>query len=168
MNRYLSIISLTILTCSIFFSCEKNNKYEKPTIVGEWTTEKRQLKTNYDFLDESFKNLFFIDNKDYIVKRIFTHTEGNTGSLETIAINRKTGNEDRKRSATYKIVKDSLHIDDEKFEQTISFFSLGRETLVSSTKLKKKDLDYIYSEIGGDPNLIPDDAEGVLEMEEIK
>lgn len=172
MNKILPII-LTIVASSLFFSCESNN-YEKSTINGEWTTIERYIKFDKDFstenfnLHKSFNELFAVDNKSYIIKRTFSETEENKGAIETIAINRTTGHEDRNRSGIFQIKGDSLFIDDEKFEQTTSYYRLEKRYLTTYTTLKKKDLDYLYRELGGDPNLIPDDAVGILEMRERK
>lgn len=173
MNKLLTFI-FSIIVASSFVSCEKNNDYEKSTINGEWTIINRYITIENDFstesfnLNESFNKLIALDNKNFIVKRMFSQTEDNAGYLETIAINRQTGSEDRNRSGTYSISGDSLFIDDQKFEQTVSFYRLEGKILTTYTKLKKKDLDYLYGELGGDPNLIPDGAEGMLEMKEIK
>lgn len=168
MNKVLQTFLFVALAGILISSCNKNNDSEKPSITGEWTTIERSISTNNDFLNESINNLFALDNKDYIVKRIFTQTDENIGAIETIAINKKTGNEDRNRSGSYKIEGDSLHIDDQKFEQTTSRYRIDGKVLLTYTKVKKKELDYIVSELGGDPNLIPDDAEGLLRMKEIK
>ena len=82
-----------------FISCSKRDEPEIISITGEWTTVERRVNTGDDFLDKSINNLFILDDKDYIVTRTFTQTEYNVGSLETVATNRNTGNEDRKRDA---------------------------------------------------------------------
>lgn len=159
---------LSIILITIFASCSKRDNQEQISIVGEWTTSERRITSGDDFLDQSINNLFILDSKDYIVTRTFTQTEYNTGSLETIATNRKTGTEDRKRDATYKIINDSLYIDDKKFEQTTSSFTLSDRIMTTYTKVGKKELDHIIEEIGGDPNLIPNNIEAVLKMKEIR
>ena len=145
---------LSILLITIFASCSKRDNQEQISIVGEWTTSERRITSGDDFLDQSINNLFILDSKDYIVTRTFTQTEYNTGSLEAIA--------------TYKIINDSLHIDDKKFEQTTSSFTLSDRIMTTYTKVGKKELDHIIEEIGGDPNLIPNNIEAVLKMKEIR
>lgn len=167
MNKTHAII-LSIIISLFFLSCEKNNQYEKSTIEGQWTTVERYIEIDNEFLSESFKNLFYLDNQKYVTKRTFTKIEENIGSVSTIAISRETNMEERSRKGTYELINDSLHINDEKFLQTMSVIRLDSRTLISYTKLKKIDLDKIYTEIGGDPNLIPDSAEGILKMREVK
>lgn len=168
MNKTLQIILFVATIGILISSCNKDNDTERPSIAGEWTTIERSISTNDDFLNESINNLFALDNKDYTVKRIFTPTDDNTGAISTIATNKTTGNEDRNRSGSYKIERDSLYINDQKFEQTISGYRIDGKVLLTYTKVKKKELDYIVSELGGDPNLIPNNAEGILRMKEIK
>lgn len=167
MNKIYPILLITIVG-SLFFSCEKNNKYERSTIEGQWTTVERYVEIDHEYLSKSFRDLFHLDDQKYIIKRTFTQADENIGAVLTIAIDRETDVEMRNRKGTYELIKDSLHINDEKFLQTVSVIRLDSKTLISHTKLKKKDLDKVYAEIGGDPNLIPDDAEGVLKVREVK
>ena len=66
------------------------------------------------------------------------------------------------------MVNDTLRFDDKKFEQYNSGFILSEKVLITYTKVGKKELDHIVEEIGGDPNLIPNNIKGILRMEERK
>lgn len=163
-------LTAIFLICSIIAitSCSKNNEYVESTLDGEWTTVERHVDIDHEFLSQSFKNLYALDDKDYIIKRVFNESDKGQGHLQIKALNRETGYEDRYRTADYHTVKDTLYIKDSEAAQTSSIFRLDGRVLITWTKLKKKDLDFIYREIGGDPNLIPDDAEATLIMREVK
>ena len=166
-NMRVSIL-FSIATIIFFASCSKRDEPQLISITGEWTTVERRVTTGDDFLDQSINSLFILDDKDYIVTRTFTQTEYNVGSLETVATNKSTGNEERKRDATYKIMGDSLYLDDKKFEQTTSGFILSEKSMITYMKVSKKELDHIVEEIGGDPNLIPNNITGILRMKETR
>ncbi|MFV0417132.1 MAG: hypothetical protein ACK5KT_00170 [Dysgonomonas sp.] len=163
-----TFILLTITIATSFASCSKRDEPLLISITGEWTTIERRVTTGDDFLDQSINSLFILDDKDYTITRTFIQTTYNVGALETVATNKNTGNEDRKRDATYEINGDSIYIDDKKFEQTTSGLILGEKLLVTYTKVGKKELDHIIEEIGGDPNLIPNNITGILKMKETR
>jgi len=166
-KNILSYFLLAIIGISIT-SCGKRDEIEELSIAGSWTITERQVTTGDEFLDEIINNLIKLDNQDYIVKRTFTQAEYRLGSLITIATDRKTGTEQRNRAGTYRITNDSLYIDDEKFLQTVSGYTMTEKVLVTRQKLKKDDIDHIVEELGGDPNLIPKGTEGILRMKEIR
>lgn len=164
--RALILLSITIIIP--FISCSKRDEPQLISITGEWTTIERRVTTGNDFIDKSINSLFILDDEDYIITRTFNQTDYNIGSLETVATNKITGNEERKRDATYKINGDSLYIDDKKFEQTTSGFIVSEKTLITYMKVSKKELSHIIEEIGGDPNLIPNNITGILRMKETR
>lgn len=150
----------------IVSSCEKTEIPKEYTAVGEWTTVERRFSSNNTFITQSVNGLIKEDNKTYEIKRYFEESGYNIGSIETTAVNKETGRSQRKRDATYKIVGDSIYIDDEKFEQGIAHISVSEKTMTTYQKITKKELDYIVTELGGDPNLIPNDIQGVYKMVE--
>lgn len=164
--RAITLLFITIAT--LLSSCSKRDEPEVISITGKWTTTERSVTTGDDFIDQSINNLFILDSKSYEVTRTFTQTEYNVGSLVTTATNKETGQEDRKRDASYKLTGDSLYVDDKKFEQTTSGLLLSEKIMVTNTKVGKKELDHIVEEIGGDPNLIPENIEGVFRMKEVR
>lgn len=169
MNIYIRyFLFFAIASIISFTSCDESEEPEIVSISGEWTTISRRVTTGDEFIDKSINSLFILDDSTYTVTRTFTQTSYDKGSLETIATNKKTGSDDRKRDATYQMVDDTLRFNDKKFEQYNSEFILSEKVLITYTSVGKKELDHIVEEIGGDPNLIPDNIKGILRMEERK
>lgn len=169
MNK--NIIFLSILFILIGFNTSCGSDDSKPVSVGgEWITVERLLSTNDPSLDKNVNDLFLEDSKNYIVKRIFdiNTNDSSLGSIQTVAVDDETGILIRKRIGVYSITPDSLFIEDENIADMRQGYLLGYKSLITHTKVTKKELDALVAEMGGDPNTVREGTVGILKMREMR
>ncbi len=169
MNKNIIFLSALFILIGLNTSCDSNE--DKPvTVGGEWITVERLLSTNDSSLDKNVNDLFLEDSKDYIVKRIFevNANDPSLGSIQTIAVDDETGISKRKRIGVYSITPDSIFIEDENIADMRQGYLLGHKSLITYTKVTKKELDVLVSEMGGDPNTVRDGTVGILKMREMR
>ncbi len=150
-----------------FYSCDSDNyKTEPLKIGGEWLIIERTLTTGDNFVDENVNNLFKLSSKEYLLKRfIIPHKDiPDIGVINMHAIDPETGIAEWKRDGTYKLTKDTIYITDPKISDSREGYILGTDILVTHSKVTKKELDVIVSEIGGSPSNIPTGTKGILKM----
>lgn len=165
-NRKLYTLLLLFISVSFFISCETSDPpiVEKSSIDGQWLLLERTISTGNNMVDTDINALFKEDIRIYDTKRTF-----NKGGLTTIAIDKETGRDARKRLATYEEVKDSIYYDDEQLLQYSAQYIINKDVLITYSRVTKKDLDLLVNEVGGDPNLVqPADIVGIIKTREIR
>lgn len=168
MNKLLIYIS-SIVFVLLLQSCNKYNDEPVPTLNVEWEITDRVLKTNDKDLDNSVNTMFKLDAAKYIIKKIYIKNReiDNVGTFEQLSISRETGSEMRKRDGTYVLKGDSLFSKEDGLELR-ERYSVTNTSLMTKTKVTKKELDILIIEIGGDPNVIAADVVGELTFKGVR
>lgn len=166
MKKNLLFLSVALLLLVFIQSCGGDNN-PVPSIEGTWRMNERTITTNYPDYDRLMNQYFRDDAARYELLRVFTPNS----VLATATLPNSGGVPSRiDQEGNYKIVKDSLFIEDQILLKTIRYrYLLGDVALVTYRQVDKTDLIAIFGLIGlFDPNILPNDIKGELKTREVR
>lgn len=161
----LQLYILLSLICISSTSCGSDNENEKPSIIGEWTTIQRTVRTNYEDVDKEINKYLAQDIEKNNLIRKFDEKQ-----VTTSAISKETGKTTRRKTEYYELNNNILYIEDISINaKTESIYTISYKRLTTTRPIDETSLRVILLEVGGyDPNQMPEDIKGELTISEAR